>query len=68
MEDPIAGIAGLEYIRDRLRDLINGETTVDVGTLLYGLNNNIGRLGGKKVDLTRDEIRSRFYTEIDPIE
>ena len=56
-------IASLEHLRDRLRDMINGDSSVDIGSLLYSLNDDIGRLGGNKVKLEPREIRPRFFVE-----
>ena len=53
----------LETLRDRLRDLVNGDEHVDIGTLLYLLNQDIGELGGEKVVLRSDEIHSMFFIE-----
>lgn len=56
-------IARLENLRNRLRDLLDGDTNVDLGTLLYVLNDDIGVLGGTKVQLRPEEIHSRFFRE-----
>jgi hypothetical protein len=59
-------LRSLEYLRNRLRDMVNGDTSVDIGVLLQGLNTDIGMLGGSKVELRSHEIRSRFFSETDP--
>jgi hypothetical protein len=53
----------LENLRNRLLDLVNGDENVDIGTLLYLLNLDIGELGGNKIELKPHEIRSRFFSE-----
>ena len=56
-------IQNLENLRNRLRDMVNGDPYVDMGTLLYVLNENIAELGGNKIELRPDEIRPRFFEE-----
>lgn len=57
-------IRSLENLRNRLRDMVNGDDTVDIGTLLYQLNEDVGSLGGEKVKLGSGEIMSRFFVEM----
>jgi hypothetical protein len=62
MEVPAKTLQNVEYIRDRLIDLLNGDEDVDVGMLLYMLNGDVEELGGRKVDLKRHEIGGGFFT------
>ena len=56
-------VRNIESLRDRLRDMVNGDEYVDIGTLLYMLNEVLPDIGGKRIELTREEIRTRFYKE-----
>jgi len=51
----------LENVRNRLRDLVNDDPYVDVATLLYMLNDDIEKMGGKSVELKRHELGSAFF-------
>jgi hypothetical protein len=55
----------LEYVRDRIRNLVNGDRDVDVGTILYMLNGIVKEIGGNSVELKPHEIERRFFAEID---
>lgn len=56
-------IIGIENLRDRLVDLVNGDKYVDIGTLLYCLNENLAEIGGRKRELKDHEIKMRFFQE-----
>jgi hypothetical protein len=61
-------IASLEYLRMRLRNLIAGDYTVDLGSLVDQLNKDIGSLGGQKVRLSPEEIKPHYFVRDSSIE
>lgn len=55
----------IEYVRNRLRHMVNGDETVDISALLFLLNAQLPSIGGKKVDLLPHECKPSFYTKIE---
>jgi hypothetical protein len=45
--------------------MVNGDEHVDIGTLLYSLNENLAEIGGRKIELSHEHIRTRFFMERD---
>jgi hypothetical protein len=58
-------IRSIERLRDRLFCMVNGDTTVDIGTLLYQLNKDVVVLGGSARSLDPSDIKPRFFVEVD---
>jgi len=57
------GMRNLEKVREKLRKLVNGNTCIDVGELLYWLNEGIVELGGKDAELYPYETKPRYFSE-----
>lgn len=54
-------IKKIEYVRDRLVDLTQGDETVDIGILAHMLNKSIEKLGGEKKQVSAKS----FFVKID---
>lgn len=57
------GMRNLEKVREKLRKLVNGKACIDVGELLYLLNEGIVELGGKDAELYPYETKTRYFEE-----
>jgi hypothetical protein len=44
-------LKNLENLRNRLQDMVRGDTNVNVGILLHTLDSDIGKLGGVKKNI-----------------
>ncbi len=53
----------IEYVRNRLRDMVNGDESVDISSLLFLLNSHLPSIGGKKIELLPHECKPSFYTK-----
>ena len=58
-------VKDLEYVRQRLVDMVNGDEDVDVGTMISFINTTISNLGGRPMIFKPHELKSHFFKEID---
>ena len=56
-------IRTIANVRNRLRDMLNGDNSVDIPTLMCMLNDSLEVLGMPRLKLSSEEMRSRFYVE-----
>lgn len=61
----VLAVQQIENVRNRLRDMVRGDEYVDIGTLLYSLNEFLPDIGGKSIELVPSDIRSRFFLEVE---
>lgn len=58
-------ISTIEYVRNRLRHMVNGDESVDISALLFLLNSQLPSIGGTKVELSPHESKPSFFTRIE---
>lgn len=58
-------VSSIEYVRNRLRDMVNGDESVDISSLLWLLNAKLPSIGGKEIELLPHECKPSFFTRIE---